>query len=228
MRLSHLILLIAALEPIATLGAGEPAPKDLRTTVIQFLESETRAYEGKVSIEVPEAGLPTTRRQCANPEAFLVTGRQAWGKIMVGLRCRTPQWTLYVPARIKVESDYMVAARPLASGSTLVEADLKSAHGDIAALPAGTLTRSDQIKGRTLRMAISSGVALRTDQFLPNFAIQRGQKVRVLSRGEGFEVSNEGVALAAAVEGQAVQVRISSGKVLQGLARAAGIVEITQ
>lgn len=225
MRLEPLLFLILAVLPLAG-HASDDAASIQREAVLRFLEAETRGLEGQVTIEVSEAALPGARRPCAAPEAFLVAGRRAWGRITVGLRCQSPLWTLYIPARVRVESDYLSAARPLGSGATLTEADIKIEHGDIAAQPQGTLVRREQAVGHTLRMAVSGGVALRTDQFQPVYAIARGQKVRVLSRGSNFEVSNDGEALGAAVEGQAVQVRLVSGKVVQGVARSAGIVEI--
>ncbi|WP_417071080.1 flagellar basal body P-ring formation chaperone FlgA [Niveibacterium terrae] len=225
MKLEPLLFLILAGLPMAC-HAGDDAASVQREAVTRFLEAETRSLEGRVTIEISEAGLPGERRPCAAPEAFLAAGRRAWGRITVGLRCRSPLWTLYIPARIRVESDYLSAARPLGAGATITEADIRIEHGDIAAQPQGTLTRREQAVGRALRIAVSGGIALRTDQLQPVYAIARGQKVRVLSRGSNFEVSNEGEALAAAVEGQTVQVRLTSGKVVQGIARAAGIVEI--
>jgi flagella basal body P-ring formation protein FlgA len=225
MRLEPLLFLILAGLPLAG-HAGDDAASIQREAVTRFLAKETRNIEGMVTIEVPATGLPGARRPCTELEAFLAQGRQAWGRISVGLRCRSPLWTIYVPARVRVESDYLIAIRPLASGYTLTDADIGLGHGDIASLPAGILTHRDQAIGKTFRMPVSAGVALRTDQFQPVYAIARGQKVRVLSRGSNFEVSNEGEALAAAVEGQVLQVRLVSGKVVQGVARSAGIVEI--
>lgn len=226
MKLALMLLILSALPcRAAPVPIADDAARQ-REAVIRFLEGETRGIEGEITIEIPEAGLPGARRPCAAPSAFLAVGRRAWGRITVGLRCASPSWTLFVPARIKVVSDYPSAARPLAPGTTLQEADIRMERGDIAALPAGTLTRREQALGRTLRMAVAGGVALRTDQFQPVYAIARGQKVRVISRGETFEVSNEGEALSAAIEGQTVQVRLGSGRIVQGLARPGGIVEV--
>ena len=56
--------------------------------------------------------------------------------------------------------------------------------------------------------------------------ILRGQKVNLVIQGRGFSISSEGQALADAAEGQVVQVRNKSGKIISGLARMNAIVEI--
>jgi flagella basal body P-ring formation protein FlgA len=59
----------------------------------------------------------------------------------------------------------------------------------------------------------------------PNI-VQQNQTVKVVSRGPGFQVTNEGRALNNAQEGQVVQVRLGNGQVVSGLAKAGGVVEI--
>jgi flagella basal body P-ring formation protein FlgA len=56
--------------------------------------------------------------------------------------------------------------------------------------------------------------------------VQQGQSVKIIGTGSGFEVTNEGRALASAVVGQVIQVRLNSGQILSGLVRADGTVEI--
>ena len=58
-------------------------------------------------------------------------------------------------------------------------------------------------------------------------AVVQGQPVKVVSGGPGFQVANDGVALSSAANGQAAQVRLSSGQVVRGIARSGGVVEIT-
>ncbi|MBP8267104.1 MAG: flagella basal body P-ring formation protein FlgA, partial [Zoogloea sp.] len=43
----------------------------------------------------------------------------------------------------------------------------------------------------------------------------------------GFQVSNDGVALSTAGNGQGAQVRLATGQVVRGIARNGGVVEIT-
>jgi len=56
--------------------------------------------------------------------------------------------------------------------------------------------------------------------------IQQNQSVKLMVQGRGFNVSAEGRALTAVTEGQPVQVRVQSGRVVSGVARSGGIVEM--
>lgn len=203
-----------------------PARVALRDAVVSFLQREAAHAEGSVSIELSEAALPRNTKSCAALQAFLPPGQRAWGRTTVGVRCLEPLWTVYVPARVKVEGDYLVAARPLAAGTTLTSADWAQRHGDVAAQPAGALTRGEQANGRTLRQPVPGGSALLSSHLLVVLAVERGQRVQLVAQGAGFEVANQGVALTPAADGQLVQVRLDSGKVLQGVARAGGRVEV--
>ena len=58
-------------------------------------------------------------------------------------------------------------------------------------------------------------------------AVVQGQPVKVVSRGPGFQVANDGTALSTAGDGQPAQVRLANGQVLRGTARNGGVVEIT-
>jgi len=198
---------------------------DARALALEFLRKEAAADGRTVTVEIPERAKPAARN-CIAPEAFLPPGRRAWGKTTVGVRCHEPRWTVFMPAQVKVQGQYLVAAHPLAAGQTLSSGDWQVAQGDIAALPAGILESPAQADGRTLRRAVAGASPLLADQLLATRAVDRGQKVRVISRGAGFEVTNEGEALAPAADGQTVTVRLEGGRVVQGVARPGGIVEI--
>jgi flagella basal body P-ring formation protein FlgA len=55
--------------------------------------------------------------------------------------------------------------------------------------------------------------------------VQQGQTVRLVASGAGFSVTTEGLALNNAGEGQPARVRLASGQVVSGMARAGGFVE---
>ncbi|MCL2658336.1 MAG: flagellar basal body P-ring formation protein FlgA [Betaproteobacteria bacterium] len=222
---AHLILIASLCAATPASFAAEP---ELRPLIEGFLKRETQNFTDPVSIEIRDAALPRQARDCPRPEAFFPAGRRAWGATVVGVRCEEPRWTIYVPVRVRVQGEYLTAARPLAAGTVLSPADWKMQHGDVASQPPGVLRTPEQTSGQTLRLPVLSGAALRTDQLLVATAVQRGQKVRVVYRGDGFEAVNEGTALLAAAEGQVVQVRLSDGRIIEGLARKDGVVEVVR
>ena len=68
---------------------------------------------------------------------------------------------------------------------------------------------------------------MRQDMLRAQIAVIQNQTVKLVSSGRGFSVSAEGRALGNATEGQPVKVRSASGTVINGIARAGAIVEVT-
>lgn len=219
------LLLLCAVLPGAARAQQDPAP--VRQQVEQFLRSASAGLPGQVSISVGAVDARNQLPPCERLEAFLPAGIRAWGRINVGVRCLQPApWTIYVPAQVAVLGDYLVVAQPLRAGQIVGPADLRRESGDLTEQPASVLTDPAQAQGHPTRYALAAGQPLRAEMLRLPPAVQQGQKVRVVSAGPGFQVSNEGVALNTVGEGQVAQVRLPGGQVLSGIARPGGVVEI--
>jgi flagella basal body P-ring formation protein FlgA len=227
LRLTALGLLWLPWLPAASAPAQSPAAQ-VRQTVEDYIRRETQGFPGKVSYRITPLDARTKLARCDAYEPFQPAGTTPWGRTTVGVRCLGPaSWTLYVQVRISVEAQYLVAARPLAAGQIVGENDFVTRSGDLGTLPAAVLMDAGQALGKTVRIGIAAGQPLRSDQLTAPWAVQQGQKVKTVSRGAGFSVSNEGRALNNAQEGQVVQVRTPAGQTVSGIARPGGIVEIT-
>jgi flagellar basal body P-ring formation protein FlgA len=213
-----------------TLGAAAaPAQaSDLVTaTVEQYLQSQTQGLPGKVSTSVGQLDPRTQLAPCSALEPFMLPGSRLWGKATVGVRCLGPaNWTVYVPVHVKVSGNYVVTLRPLAPGQPLAADDLTVRQGDLTNLPPSVLTAPEQGIGKTLKSGLGSGQPVRSDQLIAPYVVQQGQDVRLISKGPGFAVSNEGKALNNASEGQVARARTASGQTVSGIARPGGVIEI--
>jgi len=199
----------------------------VREAVEHFLRGQTAGLAGEVTIATGRIDDRNQLPPCRQLAAFLPAGARAWGAVTVGVRCIAPaSWTLYVPSRVRVQADYLTTARALAARQTVGPEDLGTAHGDIAALPVDVLTDPSQAIGHPARYAVAAGQTLRAGMLLLPPVVRQRDQVRVLSGGEGFSVSNEGKALNNAAAGQVVKVRLSSGRVISGIARPDGVVEV--
>jgi flagella basal body P-ring formation protein FlgA len=213
--------------PIASAWAQSQAAQ-VYQAVEDYVRRQTQGVPGKVGYHITPPDVGARLARCDAYEPFQSTGAAPWGKTTVGVRCLGPaSWTLYVQVRISVETQYLVAARSLAAGQIVGENDFVARNGDLGTLPATVLMDAGQALGRTVRIGIAAGQPLRSDQLTAPRAVQQGQKVKIVSRGAGFSVSNEGKALNNAQEGQVVQVRTPSGQTVSGIARPGGVVEIT-
>lgn len=222
-----LLLLIPAL---CTAAAMSPAATNahnriqISKLVSAFVQQQTSSLSGKVSYQVEDIDSRITLSSCSRMETFLPNGSQLIGKTSVGVRCAEKNgWSILVPVQIKITQDLLISSRQLTFGHVLQEQDIARQSFEMTR-PTG-FTSPDQVIGKVLRYSIAAGQILRDDMLRAAYSVTQGQIVQVISQGPGFSVRNEGAALNNASEGQSVQVRVSSGRVIGGVARN-GVVEI--
>ncbi|PRC91831.1 flagellar basal body P-ring formation chaperone FlgA [Solimicrobium silvestre] len=207
--------------------------QEIRETVKQYLNKEsagissTSTGTNTVTTEVGAIDSRLNLAPCAALEAFMPGGSHLWGKTTVGVRCLAPQlWVIYVPGVVKIWGNYYVAAKSIAQGQTITEADISTVKGDLTTLASGIVTEPSQALGHTSTMSLAAGIPLRQDGLHLQQVVLQGQTIRLISSGAGFNVSTEAQALNSASEGQLVKVKINSGQVLSGIAKSGGIVEV--
>lgn len=220
-----LLTVLLLLQPIWAMAAGTQDHTLIRGVVAAFIQQQTADLPGKVSYEVGEIDRRISLPECRKLEALLPTGGKLVGNTAVRVRCNDVQgWSISVRVQIKVSSDMLISARALPMGYTLREEDIATQTTE--STQAGGMTDTKQAVGKVLLRGISAGQVLREDMLRPPYSIVQGQTVQLIVRGNKFSIRNEGVALNNASEGQAIQVRTSSGRTLGGIAGASGVVEV--
>lgn len=222
MLLRCLFLLFALIS-----GALEAAEVDVVIdTAERYVRLQTQGLPGQVRITMGRLDVDRLP-PCSAHEAYSPPGTRLSGRTHIGVRCLGPNvWSVLVPVQIAVTGNYVVTTRPLAAGQSIQEGDVAVLSGDLSALPTGVVGATADAVGKTLRNALAAGQPLRSDQLIAPLVVRQGQSVRVVSRGAGFAVSSEGRALANAAAGQVVQIRMSSGQTVSGVAQADGSVEV--
>jgi flagella basal body P-ring formation protein FlgA len=97
---------------------------------------------------------------------------------------------------------------------------------DVTLLAAGVINDIEQVVGKTLTASMTPGQAVRAESLRAPMLIKSGQTVKLIAQGGTFQVSAEGKALGNATLGQVVSVRTASGKVVSGVVKADGAVEV--
>ena len=222
--LCALLYLLAAAPPAA--AHQEAAP--LKKAIEAFLRVQVKGLPGQASFSVGEIDPQNNLVPCPAFSVSMPPGARAWGRTDVSVRCEIAGgWRIFVPVRIRIQGDYLITARALSQGQVVSAADLAKSRGDLTDLPASVLTDPAQAIGKTVAQSVSSGQPLRGDMLRQTLLVQQGQSVRVVSSGPGFRVSaGAGRALNNAAAGQVVQVRMPNGRIISGLARDSGVVEI--
>ena len=229
-------LIVTGLVVIATTGnvrAAAPSKEiqdfeKIRQVATEFLLQTSTAQPGDAEISVSAVDNRLTLASCDALVPFLPTGSKGWGKTTVGVRCTAPvAWTVYLRANVQITSEYYVAAHSLTKGQVLALEDLSKIKGDISNLPAGYISNPDLAIGKSIQNSVSSGTLLRLDALKSPAVVQQGQSVRVISIGNGFQVATDAQAITNASEGQVAKARTSNGVTLSGIAKAGGIIEIS-
>lgn len=218
---------LAALLAISSGVRAQAQADPMRATVEQMLAAQTAGMPGRITIEVGHPDPRLALAPCSAHEAFLPVGTRAWGRVNVGIRCTAgANWSIYIPARVRVDGEYLVAARALGRGQVVGEGDYALMRGDLTELPPNMITDPRQAVGQSVNVALGAGQPLRADWLRAPVAVQQGQVVKLFARGSGFAVSYDGRALATVQSGQTVQVRTGGGQVVSGVARPGGFVEV--
>ena len=200
----------------------------IRKAVEEFIYSHTIGPVGEVKVEVGQIDKRITLPKCAKLAPFMPPGSRLWGKTSVGVRCEKQEsWTIYVQAEVKIMADVLHIARPVSRDQIIDYGDVALQTVNLTQMPEGILTAYTQAVGKIAVTNLSSGQPLRQNMLRAPYVILRGQNVKLMVNGRGFSVSSEGHALSDAAEGQVVQVRNPSGRIISGLARHNSIVEVS-
>jgi flagella basal body P-ring formation protein FlgA len=120
----------------------------------------------------------------------------------------------------------LVAARVLRPGQPIDEADVRTEQVEWTRDAQGVVRDASQLRSRVPVRAIEPGEPIGLSLLREVPAVAQGDPVKVVGRGQGFSVTTDAVALAAAPAGQPVRVKVESGKILTGTAREGRIVEV--
>jgi len=169
------------------------------------------------------------QEKCSRPMRAVVASPQHMkDRVMIELRCPDPKpWHIYVPVRIVGTSPVAVAAHAIVAGTVIKAGDLKTEEHDISELPAGFLDDPSIAVGLTAGRPIAGGAYLTNQQLVAAKAVQRGQSVTLIADAGGISVRMAGRVLSDGLMNQRVRVQnLSSGKIVEGIARSEQIVEI--
>ncbi|MFZ2301273.1 MAG: flagellar basal body P-ring formation chaperone FlgA [Gallionella sp.] len=222
-----LLIGLLLLQPLAAMAVGTQDHALIRDVVAAFVQQQTADLPGNVTYKVDEIDRRISLPECRKLEALLPAGGKLVGRTAVRVRCNEARgWSISVPVQIRISTSLLISARALPMGYTLREEDIATQTTETT--QSGGITDVRQAIGKVLRHGITAGQVLREDMLRAPYSIVQGQAVQLIVRGNKFSIRNEGIALSNASEGQAVQVRTSSGRTLGGVAGASGVVEIKQ
>lgn len=217
--------MLSVFSPTATAASEDST--SLRKIAETFVARQVAEFPGQATVTVGAIDTRLRLPKCSHAEGFLPPGIRLWGNATIGIRCQEPSaWTIYVPVTVRVTGPVVTTVRPLAQGHVLTHGDIAVQPVDLTQLPAGVIAAIDQAIGKSLSSGVPAGQALRADLLRSPQVVKTGQTVRIVAQGGDFQVSAEGKALNNASPGQSLSVRTPGGKVVSGIVKADGSVEV--
>ncbi|SES69680.1 flagella basal body P-ring formation protein FlgA [Nitrosomonas marina] len=199
----------------------------IQKAVEDYVSNHAVNPAGDVQVEVGQIDQRITLPKCEKLIPFMPSGSRLWGKTSIGVRCDDQvSWTIYVQVEVKIFANVLHVTQPVSRDHTITHGDVAPQTVNLTQMPEGVLTDYSQAVGKIVVSNLTMGQPLRKNMLRAPNVILRGQNVKLMVNGRGFSVSSEGHALADAAEGQVVQVRNPSGRIISGLARQNAIVEV--
>lgn len=217
---------VQAAQPVQPVPAGQEDGETIHAAALDFLKQQIDGLPGHVELTVAPA-FPRGLAACATLQPFLPNGARLWGRTTVGVRCTSGHpWTVWLQAKVSVHATYYVAARAMAPGEVVTDADLIGRDGDLTMLPMSIITAPSQAVGSLTLMRVGAGLPLRQDMLKNAQQVTAGQTVQVVAQGNGFQISAEGSALSSAQPGQPVRVKTATGQIIMGIVKNSSTVQM--
>lgn len=157
---------------------------------------------------------------CREFEFSLAAGAQLGTAGSVKAQCQAPaRWSLYIAYQINLSGPALVARRDLPARTLLAAADVESRGIDYEQPPGAYLNDIRAVVGARSDRWIAAGQPLLADSLSRPPVIHAGQRVRIVVRGAGFSINQEGKALNSATTGEPVRIRIDAGHIVHGIAQ---------
>jgi flagella basal body P-ring formation protein FlgA len=212
--------------PAAAPATLSPAQQDLVHAVEQYVLEKTTHLNGDVSIHVvlPSREPPS----CDTLSVALPVGKQITSRTTLEVTClgRPEVPVSFVRADVKVEGEYFVPNQVIEMNRVITADLLQAQTGDLLRLPEGAQADINSLIGRTAAQRLPAGRPIKISATRGVDAIARGQIVQIQATAPGFVVTNQGEAITSAEVGAPIQVKTAQGKVVRGIVKEGGVVEV--
>ena len=154
------------------------------------------------------------------------TGRKT--RVTAEVRCTGKQpWKIFVPVRLQIWQQVLVAAGPLQRGKMLAASDMILAERTISDQARGFMLDPAQAAGYRLKRDLSEGDVITPGVIVAPPLVERGQEVMLEAKSGSLNVRMAGIALEAGLAGDIITVQNrESGRKVEGVVRSGKTVEV--
>lgn len=200
-----------------------------------FLEQQVEQYlqqagiDGRSLVEINRLDPRLRLAACDRPLTIrLETPSEPIGRVSLRVRCDSAvQWTVFVPAQVKLYRRIVVASRPIKRQTLLGDADIYLAERDIGTLSGGYLTELTQAIGSKSTRPLLPDQPLTPNMIEQADVVSKGDHVVITAGTPSMSVKMPGEALSDGAPGEQIRVRnLSSQRVIKARVTGRGQVEV--
>lgn len=169
-------------------------------------------------------------KQCSDAlRGFFSQNKPVAGRATIGVECTGQEgWTVYVPMKIDIFRQVIVAKRNIQRKETLTPADIEFRRENLADLPWGFYSATEDINGLMANRRIAEGNVITPHMVEARKLVKSGDRVRLeFNRNGIMQISMQGTALGSGGMGDKIRVRNnSSGKIVDAYVSGPGVVSV--
>ena len=204
-------------------------PESIKETARDYVLNQTTADPEQLEISIgtidPRLRLPRCNKSL---EAYKSPGSRMLGNTSIGIKCTgsTP-WKLYVPVKISIYENVLIAKNYLRRGSQIKASDIQLHRRDLSTLTRGYITEPQQVVGLILKQPLMADAILSPSMLEAKKLVRRGEGVIILAKNNGIEVRMKGKALVDGTDGQIIRVKnLASQRIIEGQVISRGVVSV--
>ncbi len=202
---------------------------DIRRAAEQAATARLAVKAGRVEAVAGEIDRRLRLANCDVPlQASLPYADKRKSRVTAEVRCTGSQpWKLYVPVRLEVWQQVLVASGPLQRGRLLTAGDVILAERTVSEQARGFMLDPQQAVGLRLKRSLSEGQVITPGALIAPPLIERGQNVTLEASSGALRVRMAGVALEDGLAGDIIMVENrESGRKVEGVVRSGKTVEV--
>lgn len=224
--LSSGLLFILAADALAGTTVATDAIRDAASRYLTAQAAQT--YPGtQAAIEIGPIDSGLDLSGCTTQDFSLMPGSRLWANGNLLVQCGgNAHLGFYLTYQARIEGPALLARRPLPSNYTPVGDDLVRGRIEYKVDPTRYPQDPDKLHGARLVMPLAKHAPLIIDMLRTPMLIRAGQRVRIVSDGPGFQVTQSGIAQQQAGVGDLLRIKLSNGRYVQGLVKDDGSVYI--
>jgi flagella basal body P-ring formation protein FlgA len=201
----------------------------IRDAASRYLAAQAaQTYPGtQAAIEIGPIDSGLDLSGCATQDFSVMPGSRLWANGNLLVQCGgNARLNFYLAFQARIEGPALLARRPLPSNYTPVHDDLVHGSIEYKVDPTRYPQDPDKLHGARLLMPLAKHAPLIIDMLRAPMLIRAGQRVRIVSDGPGFQVTQSGIAQQQAGAGDLLRIKLSNGRYVQGLVKDDGSVYI--